>query len=171
MGRKPSRHHGARFAAPVVPRTPPPVPEGLGAAGRAAWAHVWQQHWINADRHLLTVDRYCRLQDFLAEAFAEKERAGLMQLGSHKTLRCHPVTVEIRQVSAELRALEIELALTPSAAVKAGVPADDPGPTLEEIDRLAREDADDDDPLAFLRPINDEDPRIGLSLIEGGGAS
>lgn len=183
MPRRPKPQYVNRTSVSAEPRTPPPAPEGLGDAGLTAWDYVMRLHWISPERHRLSVDRYCRLQDFLAAAFAELKRAGLMQLGSHKQLRCHPITVEIRQLSAELRALEVELALTPSSASKAGVPLGDPGPTLQDLDREAGQAAADD-PTEQLKSIgllqqdwqssphvSEDDPRSGLRLIEGGDAS
>jgi hypothetical protein len=80
--------------------------------------------------------------------------------------------------------LEVELALTPSSASKAGVSLGDPGPTLQDLDRMAAEDAADDDPIEQLKAIGplkqdwepspvvpEDDPRFGLRLIEGGDAS
>lgn len=165
MPRRPkSQWLGRAPAEAGAPRTPPPAPDGLGEAGRAAWDFVFRQYWISPDRHRLLVERYCMLRDLLADAHAELRRGGpgLMVLGSHKQVKFHPAMVEIRQLSAELRALEVELALTPSSASKAGVPLGDPGPTLADLDRMAEEAAAEDDP---------RDPLGLLRVIEGGGAS
>lgn len=155
MPRRPKPQYVDRASVSTEPRTPPPAPEGLGDAGLASWDYIMRLRWVSPERHRLAVDRYCRLQDFLAAAFAELDRAGLMQLGSHKQLKCHPITVEIRQLSAELRALEVELALTPSSASKAGVPLDSPARTNADLLREEEEAAADDprDALGLLRVI------------------
>lgn len=175
MPRRPKSQWLGRAPADAgVRRTPPPAPEWLGEPGRSAWEYIWGQYWVSPERHRLSVERYCRITDLAADAHAELKRAGLMQLGSAKQLRCHPVMVEIRQLSAELRALEIELALTPSSASKAGVPLGDPGPTLEDLDREAAAAATaDDDFRSWLRSpeeLDDDDPIAGLRVIEGGAS-
>jgi hypothetical protein len=99
------------------------------------------------------VERYARLTDVLAASFAELERAGMMQLGSAKQLKCHPVMIEIRQLSAELRALDIELAATPSSSSKAGVPLELPPTNLDSIVAARRR---------LLDPGDEDDFRLAL---------
>lgn len=180
MGRRPKAQSG--FAAHPVSRDltkAPAAPESLRETGLAAWEYIWRQHWIDPDRHRLPVERYCRLRDLLEQAFAELERSGLMQLGSQKQLRCHPVLIEIRQLSDLARHLEVELALTPVSAAKARVPLERPAKSNADLLREAEEAVDgDEDPRSSLielarrqRELDDDDPIAGLRVIEGGASS
>jgi hypothetical protein len=47
------------------------TPASLGEEGLAAWEYLWALHWLIPQRHLRIVQRYCRLQDLLAVAFAQ----------------------------------------------------------------------------------------------------
>jgi hypothetical protein len=49
----------------------PTPPASLGEEGLAAWEYLWALHWLIPQRHLRIVQRYCRLQDLLAVAFAQ----------------------------------------------------------------------------------------------------
>lgn len=144
----------------TVMRPTPEPPSGLGEAGLDAWKFIWLHSWIIPERHRLLVVRYCRTQDLLNLAYAELERAGLMQLGSHKQLRAHPVMCEIRALSVECRLMEIEMGLTPASEAKAGVPQQLPRNTLDDQIAARRkllggdDECDRDDPRRGLRPVN-----------------
>ncbi len=153
MPRRPKPQFVPQLPAAETAAPPPDAPKDLGEAGRQAWDFLWDLPWVRPTRHRLAVERYARLTDVLAASFAELERAGMMQLGSAKQLKCHPVMIEIRQLSAELRALDIELAATPSSSSKAGVPLELPPTNLDSIVAARRR---------LLDPGDEDDFRLAL---------
>jgi P27 family predicted phage terminase small subunit len=134
------------------------MPADLGVHGREAWEFVWSQRWIQPERHLMPVQRYCSLVDLLAAARAELERGGMVVTGSTGQERVSPWMAEIRLLSTECRLLENELGLSPAAESRSGIPALPMASALTDLiaERAQRRAAqageyDDDDPRHGLR--------------------
>ncbi|WP_374023920.1 phage terminase small subunit P27 family [Mycobacterium sp. HNNTM2301] len=127
MSRRPNPNHNPKSDQP---RPVPTPPAGLGTDGLAAWKWIWspEHAWIT-NRHLGLVERYCRLRDFVDQAFTQIREDGLLVTGSQKQPRVHPALTLLKNLAVELRLSEIELGLTPASESKTTTPTAAPTTT------------------------------------------
>jgi P27 family predicted phage terminase small subunit len=100
----------------------PEPPEHLHASGRQHWARVWTQAraWV-CQVDAGAVLRYCECFDMRDLMIRQIIAEGFTVTGSTGQPVAHPLLSRVEAVNAELRLLETQLGLTPSARAQLGV--------------------------------------------------
>jgi P27 family predicted phage terminase small subunit len=117
---------GRPLPAPVTvlpaPGAIPPPPDTLGESGRAHWSRVWNQAraWL-CELDYGAAQRYCETSDLRDWMIAAVTAEGLTAVGSTGQPTAHPLIQRIEAFNAELRLLEGQLGLTPSARATIGL--------------------------------------------------
>jgi P27 family predicted phage terminase small subunit len=106
----------------AAPAALPPPPDTLGASGRAHWCRVWNQGraWL-CELDYGAAQRYCETFDLRDSMIAAVRAEGLTTAGSTGQPTAHPLIARIEAFNAELRLLEGQLGLTPSARATIGL--------------------------------------------------
>jgi hypothetical protein len=75
----------------------PKAPKGLGPAGRALWASVLADYWMDGESHKLAIlEQACKVTDRVTELESAMEGEPLTVLGSARQLTIHPLIAEVR---------------------------------------------------------------------------
>ncbi len=100
----------------------PAPPDVLKTSGRAQWERVWTQarQWL-CELDYGAVQRLCETIDLRDAMMRTVATDGMTSFGSTGQLVAHPLLRHIAEVNTELRRLEGELGLTPSARATIGL--------------------------------------------------
>ena len=125
-GRSPGRDAGGRrlpepvVVLPAATEIPAP-PDGLKAAGAAAWERLWGRvAWLSPDSDIAMVARLCQMYDRREMLAARVEADGLVVDGYKGQPRPHPLLAQLNAVDTELRLLEQQAGLTPASRTVLG---------------------------------------------------
>lgn len=121
-------------AAPRLKRPIPDPPESLTFTGKQWWMHLWALNlpWTESDAY--AVQRYVELRtrrDRLQRVLDVDE---LVQDGSKGQPVMHPALKAIAEVESSLKALEVQLLLTPDARARWGLDNEEDSPLDDWID-------------------------------------
>jgi P27 family predicted phage terminase small subunit len=137
-GRSPGRDSGGRplpdHQMVVLPGqvSPPPVPEGLGAAGRSAWARLWSAApWLAPDTDTDLMFLLCAAYDQWDAMHDRISEDGLMVTGSTGQQRSHPLLTQLRALEGSMTRWMRSLGFTPLSRSQLGA---------SEIRRVSRLD-------------------------------
>lgn len=100
----------------------PSAPKTLHAAGKAAWELLaaLPEGWI-APSDMTLVQAFCETVDIRAQLMAVIQKEGVTTKSTKNTTMIHPALREIRNVNADLLAMQRQLALTPVARLRFGL--------------------------------------------------
>ena len=126
-GRSPTKDSAGRpLPAPITVLTTSPTipapPDVLTKSGREQWERIWTQarQWL-CELDYGAVQRLCETIDLRDAMVRTLASDGLTSFGSTGQLVAHPLLRHIAEVNTELRRLEGELGLTPSARATIGL--------------------------------------------------
>ena len=128
VGRSPGRDSGGRplpdHRVVVSPGqvSPPPVPEGLGAAGRSAWDRLWSAApWLARDTDVDVMFLLCAAHDQWDAMHDQINEDGLMVIASTgKSRRSHPLLAQLRVLESSMTRWMESLGFTPVARSQLG---------------------------------------------------
>jgi P27 family predicted phage terminase small subunit len=107
----------------VASSKPPPAPEHLFEAGRAAWERLWTagQAWVSPETDLAIMTRLCEAYDMRRAMTAQFEEDGFMVEGSQGQPRVNPLLDKLLALDAQITTYEGKCGFTPADRARLGV--------------------------------------------------
>lgn len=130
----------------IVPLHVQPPPTGISKRLIAEWNSFWRSEYavtIKWRRDGRAISRLFELYD-LHDRFLRATRKRPVVVGSTGQPTLNPLTKQLAAVDAEIRQLEDRFGLTPRAAMQLGIVFTDLQKTLDDLNREANDDGDQD---------------------------